>query len=195
MTEDLGEPIVFEDPWCRWDESLADIRHDVLLDRPKVCLLWWGGEILRHRTTGRALSGSFLFVTSFMEPAGPVTIELPVTLRQPSPVDDPYAYVPWAPLKKLTPRFYKRLAAFSLFKSINQKATQTVIVSRLVLAANGQDVFGMEAHHLPGASGEKYGGFDTLDNRVDVLQPLTPEEHRRVPRERPRGRLTGRSEP
>lgn len=204
--EDEGGPSEFhglsiEDLEARWAESLADIHHLVLLDHVGTCSIEWCGESWRG-LDGKARVPAMVYVTSFMEPGGLVEVVLPVGRpSQRTAQDDPYAYVEWPPLREKTPRLYKRLEHFGLFKSINQtgkcakgascptcsgggrhKPTRTVVLGRLVLAASGVLVFGMEADHLDSASGDKFGGFDTLDNRREVLQMLFPREQRRKPR-------------
>lgn len=210
--EDLKNVEAEDGPWewpsfsleeqeARWAESLANIYRVILLDAQGVCRIEWCGEVLRGRD-GRAGIVAWVFINSFMEPGGSVEVVLPVGRpSQRTAQDDPYAYVEWPPLREKTPRLYKRLEHFGLFKSINQtgkcakgancqtcsgggrhKPTRTVVLSRLVLAADRVQVFGMEADHLDSASGDKFGGFDTLDNRREVLQALPPDEHRRKPR-------------
>jgi hypothetical protein len=189
---------------ARWDDSLEPIRHVVLLDQPGVCRIDWIGEVFPIRDW-KAMAAASIYIAS--EKDGGATVELSVRLCQEKGQDDPYAYVEWMPIKQQCQKLYKRLEAFGLFRSINQKggrckdascgvckrgrghrATTTVVLGRLILAASGVQVFGMEADHLENSCGGAFGGFDTLDNRREVLQALTPEEHRRKARKFRRAR-------
>lgn len=181
------------DPWV---DALANVHRVVLLEHPSVGRITWMGEAWSS-PGGRARAVASVSIESEKDAS---SVDLEVRICQ-DPGKDPYAYVEWAPIKKRALKFYKRLEAFGLFKSINQKggrcgkngcktcknggrhvATSRVVLGRLILAASGVQVFGMECDHMSNSCGASFGGFDTLDNRRAVLQALTPMAHRQKPR-------------
>ena len=163
-----------------------------LLDNQK-CTITWRGRV--EQLGDKLISKGRVTILSKMD--GGRSLDLPTTINK-GKGGLLYFLIEWRPIQEQLPGLYARLKYYKLFASLkkkdakNRKVTGTVLLQRLVLAADGgalmQKVWGdfdggwieYDAHHVPGrASGQTFLGHTTLDCRRASLECKERSMHRR----------------
>lgn len=150
--------------------QVEDLPDTVLLDDAdsrivmKGCAVSDGDGGLDTRTMK-------LEITSKIDPGSrPLALTVRMTTSR------EYLMVNRFPIMRALPNLYQKMESFGLFTSLGA-STKNVLVHRLVLAAGGVNVDGMEGDHGAGSSGVLYGGPSTWDARFEVLTAKTHEAH------------------
>lgn len=148
-----------------------DLPETVLLDDPDVRITIRGCA-LPNEWGGWTVGGLKLVIESRLD-ARAVPLVRPVWLN------NEYLMTNRFPIRTNLPGLYEKLDRHGLFAG-HGKTTKGILLHRLVAAAGGLDVAGMDVDHRLGSSGRWYGGLSTFDAHFSSLQALEPDAHREV---------------